>query len=106
MAIWMIRFWRNNSLHDNIFLWPTNATQLILGKAKDAWDVLGDFSKLIYYEKLVCLSKHAMHHVKINVDSSARGQPGLAAARRVWRDDNGEWLCGFSYRVGVACEGF
>ncbi|XVF31375.1 hypothetical protein REPUB_Repub16aG0140500 [Reevesia pubescens] len=40
--------------------------------------------------------------MKMNVDGSANGQSGLVAPGRVLRDCYDSWLCGFTYRVGIA----
>lgn len=39
-AIWMIWFWLNSMLHVNDFTWPLNTSAVIMGGAKEAWDVL------------------------------------------------------------------
>lgn len=38
---------------------------------------------------------------KMNTDGASRGNPGLAAAEAVLRDENGVWVCGFAFNIGV-----
>lgn len=42
-------------------------------------------------------------YVRINMDGSAKGQAGLAAAGGVSRDANGNWMVGFIFKLGVSC---
>ena len=37
---------------------------------------------------------------KVNTDGASRGNPGLATASGVLRDENGSWLCGFGLNIG------
>ncbi|XVF14209.1 hypothetical protein REPUB_Repub09cG0038300 [Reevesia pubescens] len=96
-------YWRNSLLHDRNFVWLANASQLIMEKAKVAWDFIGKFSAKLRYETLVGWSKPDAQYVKINGDGNAMGQSGLATTGGLLRDDGGMWLCGFTYIVGVAC---
>ncbi|CAA7037229.1 unnamed protein product [Microthlaspi erraticum] len=38
---------------------------------------------------------------KMNTDGASRGNPGLAAAGGILRDDRGAWVCGFGLNIGV-----
>lgn len=69
-------------------------------RAKEAWDALyhGTFS--LKYEKLISWDKPKSSFVKLNVDGSAKGQPGVAVAGGINRDENGVWLAGFAYNIG------
>lgn len=40
--------------------------------------------------------------IKVNVDGSAKGSPGLSAAGGVLRDGDANWICGFLYKVGIS----
>ncbi|XVF26187.1 hypothetical protein REPUB_Repub13aG0277500 [Reevesia pubescens] len=102
-AIWLIWSWRNNLLHDSIFLWPINAKQIIIGRGRETWELLGKFSAKLRYEAFISWSKPLTDFVKINVDGSVRGQPRFATTGGVLRDEHGMWISGFTYRIGVAC---
>jgi ribonuclease HI len=39
--------------------------------------------------------------VKLNTDGSVLGNPGLASLGGVLRDSNGNWLRGFSHKLGI-----
>ena len=39
--------------------------------------------------------------VKLNMDGSADGNPGLAGYGGLLRDDHGNWLAGFARRIGT-----
>ena len=41
-------------------------------------------------------------YIKLNTNSSAIGNPGLAGARGLLRDGLGEWIIGFSLHLGLA----
>jgi len=38
--------------------------------------------------------------VKLNTDGSVRGNPGMAAAGGLLRDEQGRWLSGFMVNIG------
>ena len=40
--------------------------------------------------------------MKLNTDSSSLGNPGLAGAGGLIRDENGSWVVGFARKIGVA----
>ena len=40
--------------------------------------------------------------IKLNTDGSSLGNPGLAGARGILRDFSGNWVSGFSLRLGLA----
>ena len=40
--------------------------------------------------------------IKLNTDGSSLGNPGLAGARGIFRDFSGNWVSGFSLRLGLA----
>ncbi|XVF00880.1 hypothetical protein REPUB_Repub04eG0039900 [Reevesia pubescens] len=52
-AAWLLWYWRNCRLHDSQFSWPMNATSQILGRAKEAWNVMGIYAKRLKYEMLI-----------------------------------------------------
>ncbi|CAA7051324.1 unnamed protein product [Microthlaspi erraticum] len=37
----------------------------------------------------------------MNTDGASRGNPGLASAGGVLRDENGMWICGFALKLGI-----
>lgn len=40
--------------------------------------------------------------IKLNTDGASRGNPGIAAAGGVFRDDKGESVCGSGANIGIA----
>ncbi|XVE92005.1 hypothetical protein REPUB_Repub01dG0059800 [Reevesia pubescens] len=74
-----------------------------MGKAKEAWYVMGKFHTRLKYETLIGKARPHVHFVKVNIDRSVKGQLGQAAARGVLRDDGGSWISGFTFRVGISC---
>ncbi|CAA7059955.1 unnamed protein product [Microthlaspi erraticum] len=38
---------------------------------------------------------------KVNTDGTSRGNPGLATAGGVLRDEQGSWVCGFALNIGI-----
>ena len=63
---------------------------------------MGKFSKKIKFETLIGWQRPRLSFVKMNVDGSAKGCPGPSAAGGVLRDHNGDWLAGFTFRVGIS----
>lgn len=100
-AIWLLWFWRNMNLFDKSFIWPANATKQVWTKAKEAWDTLGKENHRLKQEVLIAWEKHKNGYVKLNVDGSAKGQPGLAASGGVIRDEYGNWIAGFCQKIGI-----
>ena len=41
-------------------------------------------------------------YIKLNMDSSAISNPGLAGAGGILRDHSGVWISGFSLHLGLA----
>ncbi|EOY19435.1 Uncharacterized protein TCM_044548 [Theobroma cacao] len=82
---------RNLTLFDAYFVWPHNAWQQIWTKAKDAWDNLSRKHFRIKKGVMISWKKPKYPFVKLNVDESAKGQPVMAAASGVIRDENGNW---------------
>jgi len=81
------------------FYWPTRALQIVLTKAKEAWDVFGCSNKRKRTQTLIGWSRPPVDYVKINVDGSAIASPGLSTAGGILRDSEANWLSGFQYRV-------
>ncbi|XVF20267.1 hypothetical protein REPUB_Repub11eG0183100 [Reevesia pubescens] len=103
VVIWLIWYWWNSSLHDHEFHWLANAMQQILVKAKKKWMVLSNFNRRLSYEYMVRWTKPDNNFIKINVDGRVRSQLEIVGAGGVMCDENGNWICGFVYRVGRAC---
>ncbi|OMO70991.1 hypothetical protein CCACVL1_18527 [Corchorus capsularis] len=101
-GVWFIWYWWNCTLHDGDFVWPVNCDQHILSRAKEASDVLRCFSLKLKHELLISWQRPAASFVKVNVDGSAKGNPGLSAAGGLIRDMQANWICGFTYRVGIS----
>lgn len=102
MLLWLTWYWRNGQLHDASFSWTANGFQLVLGKAKESWDVLGSIRKSSCPNTLVSWSRPPPGFIKVNVDGRARGSPGPSAAGGILIDANAFWVCGFVYRIGIA----
>lgn len=98
-SLWFIWYCRNCLLYDSNFVWPSNSSQLILSRAKEAVDVITISNSRLKHQTLISWQFPKAPFVKINVDGSARGNPGDSAAWGVIRDSNGRWLGGFTYRV-------
>ncbi|XVF15275.1 hypothetical protein REPUB_Repub09cG0137100 [Reevesia pubescens] len=101
-AVWLIWYWRNCQLHNDQFTWPVNARQTVIDRAKEAWNLLGTFSKRLKYEKYISWTKPPADYVKMNVDGSVKGSSCIAAAGGVLRDDSGSFLCAFTYKIGIS----
>lgn len=54
------------------------------------------------HETLISWKRPTTPFVKVNVDGSARGNPGLSAAGGLIRDATAGWICGFTFRVGIS----
>ncbi|EOY32563.1 Uncharacterized protein TCM_040555 [Theobroma cacao] len=50
---------------------------------------------------LIAWEKPWPSYVKLNVDGSAKGQPGEVTGGGIICDDKGNWIVGFTYKVGV-----
>lgn len=85
-GVWFIWYWRNCSLHDGEFTWTSNSSQHILARAKEAWDVLSSIAPKLKYEMLISWNRPISPFIKVNVDESAIGNPGLSAAGGLLRD--------------------
>ncbi|EOY33605.1 Uncharacterized protein TCM_041535 [Theobroma cacao] len=44
--------------------------------------------------------KLKQRYVKLNIDGSAKGQSGMAAAGGLIKDENGNWIVGFTFKIG------
>ncbi|EOY04279.1 Non-LTR retroelement reverse transcriptase-like [Theobroma cacao] len=102
-SLWLIWYWRNLFVFYDSFNWSRDAWQQIWTKSKEAWDFLKREHDAVKKDILISweLPKHS--YVKLNVDGSAKGQPGMAAAGGVIRYEVGNWLLGFNYKIGISC---
>lgn len=94
--------WRNLAVCDNSFVWPKNAWQQIRTKAKEVQDNLRRHQRPMKQEMLIAWQPPQHSFVKLNVDGSVTGQPSLVASRGLLRDENGRWILGFTYKVGIS----
>nr|WMB96745.1 hypothetical protein [Solanum melongena] len=101
-ALWLLWYWRNCSLHDAEFVWPFEAAQIILGKAKEAWDVLGSFNRRMQHQKFVGWKAPEGEVLKLNVDGSVNNNTGIATSGGLVRDAQANWVCGFVQKIGIA----
>ncbi|XVF34174.1 hypothetical protein REPUB_Repub18cG0035900 [Reevesia pubescens] len=58
-------------------------------------------SKLKYTTRIKWL-RPMPGHVKMNVDASMNRLTGAASAEGILRDSNGDWIMGFTYKVGIS----
>ncbi|XVF08796.1 hypothetical protein REPUB_Repub07fG0034100 [Reevesia pubescens] len=101
VTTWFLWFWRNMCSHNADFLWPSNAYQQIWSKTKEITDVMMSFSSRLKYEARIHWIKPSTGEVKMNVDGSFNGHSNIATAGGLLRDDNGNWIFGFTYKIGT-----
>ncbi|EOY31426.1 Uncharacterized protein TCM_038365 [Theobroma cacao] len=93
---------QKNNHWEKVWKLSQNAKQQIWSKAKEAWDILGRKVHFMGMEAMITWEKPKENFVKLNIDGSASGRPGLAAAGGLVRDVNGEWLVGFTFNIGIS----
>ncbi|GLT74509.1 hypothetical protein SLA2020_463010, partial [Shorea laevis] len=100
--VWSIWHLRNQLVHDR--------RELSIGSTKEfIQQKIEEFKRITFiptvdtqnYSVLVGWKPPPAGFVKLNTDGSALKNPGIAGAGGVFRDDLGNWLCGFSRYVGI-----
>ena len=96
-TLWMLWYWRKMLLHGDDFHWPSNAKQLIMGKAKEIFEVLYVHNGKCKYEMQVNWVCPPVGFLKLNVDGCFHETNQQAAAAGLFRDEEGYWVGGFTY---------
>ncbi|EOY25252.1 Uncharacterized protein TCM_016625 [Theobroma cacao] len=94
-TLWFIWYWRNLTIFNASFSWPYNDWQPI------SWDTMRRAQSRMKSEIMISWEKRNHSFVKLNVDGSAQGQSGLAAAGGLIMDEYGHWIVGFTYKIGI-----
>ncbi|GKV33503.1 hypothetical protein SLEP1_g42009 [Rubroshorea leprosula] len=100
-TLWTIWFTRNQFVH--------NSTQMNIQQIKNV--ILNRVQEFLKYNSpdITPRKKTVIHigwsppplgFLKLNIDGSAQGNPGMAGAGGIFRDHNGSWIYGYSRRVG------
>ncbi|KAG7543761.1 Ribonuclease H-like superfamily [Arabidopsis thaliana x Arabidopsis arenosa] len=105
MAIWWAWKWRCGNVfgvqgkcRDRVKFLKDLAIEVTLAHEKAAEQQKKQVGRV---EKQIAWLKPAAGWVKVNTDGASRGNPGLAAAGGVLRDETGKWCGGFSLNIGV-----
>lgn len=101
-AIW--RLWTRRCRFvfqpDETDLSSSGLVESILGLAKEMRTAYGLEGRKVVKERLVSWQPPPPSVVKINTDGAARGNPGIAGAGDIFRDETGAWLLGFQAHLG------
>ncbi|GLT62320.1 hypothetical protein SLA2020_349680 [Shorea laevis] len=100
-TIWAIWYFRNQLVH--------NKHHSSVSEVKDfVYKKVGEFNQALNSPSTrnssitihVGWAAPSSGFIKLNTDGSALGNPGLAGAGGVFRDELGRWILGFSHHVG------
>ncbi|CAA7049015.1 unnamed protein product [Microthlaspi erraticum] len=105
MAVWWGWKWRCINVfngagrcRDRVQFVKTQATEVKL-----AWktETTSSMRNVVRVERLIAWTRPGLGWVKLNTDGASRGNPGLATAGGVLRDDSGQWRRGFALNIGI-----
>ncbi|XVF12417.1 hypothetical protein REPUB_Repub08aG0116500 [Reevesia pubescens] len=101
---WNIWKWRNKVLFEDGFSWPVNGATLILFEIHDFLKyTVKNISRTPRHIQHIAWQYPPQGFVKVNVDASAKSNPGDLAIGGLCRDACGAWLFGFTRKVGRGC---
>ncbi|KAG7555110.1 Reverse transcriptase domain [Arabidopsis suecica] len=63
--------------------------------------VIGESRTAVREVRLIAWKPPSAGWTKINTDGASRGNPGLATAGGLLRDEGGNWICGFALNIGI-----
>ncbi|CAA7042861.1 unnamed protein product [Microthlaspi erraticum] len=104
VSVWWSWKWRcgnvfgvNGKCRDRVQFLKTLATEVT-----KAWEACREANaKPSRVERMISWTPPAEGWMKINTDGAFRGNPGLATARGVLRDQYGAWCGGFALNIGI-----
>jgi ribonuclease HI len=102
LLCWSIWSARNKVAMEGALLIPSKVLKRAKSLAIDFFFSLptkGD--KLAKSDTLIGWQHSPHDFVKLNTDGSVLGNPGLASPGGILRDSNGNWLRGFSHKLGI-----
>ncbi|CAA7032614.1 unnamed protein product [Microthlaspi erraticum] len=105
MALWWSWKWRcinvfngTGRCRDRVKFVREQAKEVTLAHATQATRASGMISRA---ERRTVWMRPQTNWVKVNTDGASRGNPGLATAGGVLRDERGHWRCGFALNIGI-----
>ncbi|PKI64943.1 hypothetical protein CRG98_014657 [Punica granatum] len=105
MSCWLIWSWRNKVLFDPDISYPESGTQAIIRTAlgfQESWAAaraVGGGSNKDWMD--IRWLKPPEDFLKLNTGGSVRGNPGIAGAGALIRNDSGGWVIGFVQNIRI-----
>ena len=100
-AIWMLWKQRNSVIFQNRDPNPNLAAHII-SQASDFYWCAAEWKKAnSFIMKNIRWERPSSGWRKLNTDGSSLGNPGLAGGGGVIREESGNWVVGFSRKIGV-----
>ncbi|KAK4273561.1 hypothetical protein QN277_021939 [Acacia crassicarpa] len=102
LTCWMLWNWRNNCCFEEGFSMPKNRARIIGGYVENVKRAQLEFGRAATVPREVQIRWVAPPDgwVKVNIDGVSKGERRLAGCGGLIRGSQGEWLCGFTRKLG------
>ncbi|GLT52285.1 hypothetical protein SLA2020_256330 [Shorea laevis] len=97
---WKIWLGWNKTVFDGKYMWHSTTDSLLKSHLVEAAYYLKKQRTSLKHEELIGWKPPPSEFIKVNVDGSTKGSPGLSAADGACRDSAGQWLFGFTQQLG------
>ncbi|XVE96968.1 hypothetical protein REPUB_Repub02eG0269900 [Reevesia pubescens] len=99
---WFLWKFRNKVVFEDGFVWPFNMLDIIQKHVLCfRYSNTVRPGRLLKQQVLIAWERPPLHFIKVNVDGAAIANTESIAAGGLCRNDQGDWLCGFTLKLGV-----
>ncbi|KAL4292566.1 hypothetical protein AHAS_Ahas18G0040900 [Arachis hypogaea] len=101
---WRIWYWRNKEMHDTSYNRPRQPHQEIYKQVQDIKEALEkDYlvgKRIGRTERNIGWHPPPKGWIKLNTDGTAQGNPVVTGCGGLLRNEEGNWIAGFTHRIG------
>ncbi|GKV31452.1 hypothetical protein SLEP1_g40137 [Rubroshorea leprosula] len=98
-AIWGVWLQHNQTVHSPQPFQLNNLQSSIIERAAEFWASAIPKATCIYHEENFKWAKPPPNVIKLNMDGSAKGNPGILATGGIFHDHHGNWKFGYARKI-------